>query len=74
MMLRCHLRELRGDRSLASLAEVANVNKGTLSRIERGRELPKERDVAALERAYKAPAHTWFPDYVLTAIMREDGP
>lgn len=66
--LRCYLRELRGPISLRSIAEQADINAGELSRIEAGTALPRDEDVPALERAYRAPILSWYPPQVLFAM------
>lgn len=72
MRLACSLREIRGDRSLRDVAEQAAVNRGLLSDLERGRRLAPDRLVAALELAYGAPAHAWYPPEVLLVIQRDE--
>jgi len=68
----CHLREIRGRRSLRDLAELAGVNRGTLSMIENGRMLPKDDFLEGIERAYGAPPEAWYPPRVLLAIIAHD--
>jgi transcriptional regulator with XRE-family HTH domain len=49
----------------------AGINRGTLSQIERGKLLPAEDQIPAIEAAYGAPVHKWYPDFVLAAVVRE---
>jgi transcriptional regulator with XRE-family HTH domain len=70
MHVACHLREIRGDRSLQDIADVAGVNRGALSDIERGFRLPHEDWVERLEEAYGEPPERWYPDFVLLTIER----
>lgn len=72
MRVRCHLRELRGKRSLRELAEAAGINHGTLSQIERGRMLPADGQLYAIGKAYGAPPTEWYSELALLAIQ-EDG-
>jgi transcriptional regulator with XRE-family HTH domain len=67
--LRCHLRELRGKRSLRELAEEAGLNHGTLSQIERGVLLPRDEQVYAIGKAYGAPPTEWYSELGLLAIQ-----
>ncbi len=74
MRLACRLRVIRGERSLRELAAVSGINRGTLSRIERGRQLPADKQVGALEELYGAPAHEWYAHpAALLAIQTDDG-
>lgn len=76
MRLPCRLREIRGARSLREIEDDSGVSRGTLSRIEQGRELPADKHVPTLEQAYGAAAHEWWPPAVLLLIERdhsEDG-
>lgn len=72
MRLACSLREIRGERSLRDVADVAGVNRGLLSDLERGRRLAPDRLVRALEQAYGAPPHAWYPPEVLLVIQRDE--
>lgn len=55
MRLRCRLREIRGRRPLKHLADESGVARATLNLIENGRQLPKDEQVEAIERAYGVP-------------------
>lgn len=67
-----HLREIRvaADLSLTEVEDLTGVGRGTLSKIERGVELPADKYVDALELAYGAPAH-WYPPEVLLLIQKD---
>jgi transcriptional regulator with XRE-family HTH domain len=67
----CFLRDIRGDRSLREIEDIAGVSRGTLSRIENGRELPLDKHVPLLEQAYGAPASEFWPPAVLLLIERD---
>lgn len=74
MRVRCHLREIRGKRSLRDVAELAGVNRGLLSSIERGRSLPPDHWLEPLERAYGEPRTKWWPEETLLVLeYDEDG-
>jgi transcriptional regulator with XRE-family HTH domain len=68
MRVRCHLREFRGKRSLRDVAEQVGINHGMLSQIERGRVLPRDDQIPALEQVYGEPHERWYPELVLAAI------
>jgi transcriptional regulator with XRE-family HTH domain len=68
MRVRCHLREIRGARSLRSIADEAGVNPGQLSMIEAGKTLPKDDEVPRLAKAYGRQFTDWYPPLVLSAI------
>ncbi len=72
MRLACRLRELRAPRSLRDLAEETGLNRGALSRIERGQELPRDEWIETLERAYGAPVEEWFDRRTLLVLVLED--
>jgi len=57
--MRCYLRELRGARPINAAAEATGVNKGVLSMIERGRQLPTDSEALALAEFY-GPAASWY--------------
>jgi transcriptional regulator with XRE-family HTH domain len=71
MRLPCYLRRIRGARSLRDIENESGVHRGTLSGLERGQELPLEKHIPALERAYGAEVHFWYPPFVLAAISRD---
>jgi transcriptional regulator with XRE-family HTH domain len=60
MRLLCRLREARGDRTLAALAEVSGVSPAYLSQIETGRLLPRDEWIAGMERAYGLEYGRWY--------------
>lgn len=68
MRLPCHLRLIRGERTLGDIAALSGVNRPELSRIEQGIALPKDRDIEVLEQAYEAEVTTWYPARVLLAV------
>ena len=72
MRLICHLRELRGKRTLAELARLAGVNDGELSKIERGVALPRDEQLAGLEQAYGAPRTAFYSEATLLAIQEDE--
>jgi transcriptional regulator with XRE-family HTH domain len=59
MRIKSHLRELRGTRPISVAAEETGVNKGVLSRIERGRQLPTDMEALALAEFY-GPVSSWY--------------
>lgn len=73
MRVRCLLKELRGARSLRSVADEAGVNPGMLSRIEQGVALPKDDEIPRLVEAYGVEFTKWYPPLVLVALEVEDG-
>jgi transcriptional regulator with XRE-family HTH domain len=68
VILRCHLREIRGKRPLSELEAETGINRGTLSHLERGRQLPLDKHVPDLERAYGAPRTEWYDPELLLII------
>lgn len=76
MRLVCHLRTIRGKRSLRDIAEASGVDRGTLSRIERGQQLPlSEEQTEKIEGAYGAPIEDWYSKRGLLALQEpiDDG-
>lgn len=71
MRVSCHLRDLRGKRTLADLATVSNVAAAELSKIERGIQLPRDDQLAGLERAYGAVRTAFYSDAALLAIQED---
>jgi transcriptional regulator with XRE-family HTH domain len=71
VIVQCHLRQFRGDRTLQALADQSGVSKGQLSQIEQGRSLPRDRDVPLLERAYGHPRSEWYPADVAGVLAYE---
>jgi transcriptional regulator with XRE-family HTH domain len=60
--LACRLRELREERGL-SIRDVearTGISRGYLSHLERGRLLPRDEWVDALEAVYEAPSSSWY--------------
>lgn len=72
MRVGCALRDLRGRRSLSEMARQTGVSAGILSQIERGRMLPTDAQVPALEAAYGAPAHGWYTRATLLVIQPDE--
>lgn len=68
MRVRCRLRELRARRPITEIAELAGVNKGELSKYERGIAFPRDHQLPGMERAYGAPAETWYEPAVLRGL------
>lgn len=66
--MNCQLRILRGDRSLRQVETETGIARGNLSRIERGREFPPDKHIAALEEAYGAPWRDWYPEHVCVEL------
>lgn len=72
MRLACHLRTIRGKRSLRDIAEASGVDRGTLSRIERGQQLPTgEEQLEKIEAAYGSPVEDWYSRRALLALQEE---
>lgn len=69
MRLTCHLREIRGKRPISEIAENSGVHRGTLSRIERGQQLPSTDQIAKLEAAYGTPITGWYSSLALLALQ-----
>lgn len=73
MRLVCHLRTIRGKRSLAELEAASGVSRGTLSRIERGQQLPTgEEQIRALEETYGAAIEEWYSRRALLALQEPE--
>lgn len=73
MRLRCRLRELRGNRSLRDVEEATKVNRGDLSRIELGRQVPTDEQMEALEPVY-GPMTGWWDWRGPLVVMEMDEP
>ena len=70
MRVRCHLKEIRGRRSIRDIEAMSGINRGQISPIERGVRFPFDKDIPALEEAYGAPVHDWYgTDAVGRALM-----
>lgn len=74
MRLRCHLRQLRDGVSIREMADRTGIDKGYLSRYERGMEIPRDHHVQALESAYGAPARDWYAPHVWLELHRDQEP
>lgn len=61
MRVRCRLREIRGDRTLAEIAHISGVHVAELSKIERGIALPRDEWLPGLEHGYGVPHGEWWP-------------
>jgi transcriptional regulator with XRE-family HTH domain len=70
--LRCYLREGRGERSLRQVANLTGVSAGELSLIERGRLLPADDQVEAIERAYGLQRTSWYHEWGKLAIEADE--
>jgi transcriptional regulator with XRE-family HTH domain len=70
--LRCHLREIRGTRTLREIAELSGVPASELSKIENGIQVPKDESIAALVRAYQAEPVDWYEPMTLLALESDD--
>jgi transcriptional regulator with XRE-family HTH domain len=70
--LRCYLRDIRGRRSLRRIADAAGVDRGTLSTIERGRAVPKDEWIDAMEAAYGAPFAEWYPALTVRVLELDE--
>lgn len=74
MRLTCHLRELRGKRTLADLAAASGVAAAHLSQIERGIMLPRDDQLYAIGMAYGAAPTQWYSEIGLLAIQEDEVP
>lgn len=72
MRLVCYLREIRGDRSIREISEASGVHRGTLSKLENGKLVPLEKEIAPLERAYGKPIEQWYSARSLLALQEEE--
>lgn len=72
MKVICHLRELRGDRTLKSVSDQSGIAISYLSQIERGTMLPRDEWIPALTAAYGAEVESWYASRTLLALA-EDG-
>lgn len=73
MRIRTNLRLLRAGRPLRQVAELAGIDRGLLSRFERGRALPSDQQLQRLELVY-GPADGWYPPTVLAALAPDLDP
>ena len=69
----CRLRNHRGERTLREIASECGVSPGLLSLLERGRYLPKDEEVRALEAAYGLPVEQWYSRAGLLAVQEDRG-
>ncbi len=69
MRLRCRLREIRGDRPLRELESATGINRGELSRFERGVALPTEEQTLRLQDAYGVDHSQWYGSYRLVSMQ-----
>lgn len=60
MRIRTFLREIRGNRSLSDAKTITGLDRGTLSRIERGQQFPTDHQADDMTRFY-GPADRWYP-------------
>lgn len=72
MRVACRLREIRGDRTLATMAAASGVAEAELSKIERGLALPRDLWLDGLEQAYGEPRHQWYPPELLLIFQRDE--
>lgn len=72
MKLTCHLREIRGERTLIEISHASHVPESALSKIERGIEVPRDEWLEPLAAAYGAPVVDWYPPQVLLALTGDD--
>ena len=73
MNVRTNLRLLRGETPIRDAAEKAGVSRGTLSLLERGLALPRDRQIEDLERVY-GPREAWYPPSVAHVLGPEASP
>lgn len=74
MKVRCNLRKARGDRTLATMADLSGVLASELSRIETGRLLPADHQVRALEQAYGLSRLEMWSAEAMWAFMPDEVP
>jgi transcriptional regulator with XRE-family HTH domain len=72
MRLICHLKEIRGKRSLQDIADASGIHRGTLSRIEAGQQLPRDEQIYAIGSSYGAPPTEWYSELGLLAIQEDE--
>lgn len=62
MRLACRLRELRlgRDLSIRDVEALTGIARTDLSKVERGRLLPRDEWIEALEQAYGAESSSWY--------------
>lgn len=72
MRLLSHLRTIRVDANLtlSEVEELTGVSKATLSKIETGRELPADKYLDDLARAYGEPS-SWYEPPLLLLIQAD---
>lgn len=74
MRVRCRLRHLRGKRSLRAMEAETGISRGYLSRYENGKEFPRDHHIPALEKAYGAPAKTWYGIHIWVDLLPDAAP
>jgi len=77
MRLVCHLRTIRGNRTMKDICRDAavlglHISEGVLSPIERGLALPTDRQIGPLEKAYGQPLDTWYEPRVLLVLQADE--
>lgn len=72
MRVGCRLREKRGNRTLREMADTSGVLASELSRIENGRLLPADDQLAGLERAYGLSRLEIWDEATLYAVRPDD--
>jgi hypothetical protein len=77
--VRCHLRGIRGDRSLTMIVDElppgTGLSKGLLSLLERGRWFCTDAQRVELEIAYGARAERWYdPELLLLLQLDQQAP
>lgn len=74
MRLVAHLREARErlGMTLREMEQATGISRGTLSQIERGERLPKDRIASVLEEHYRLPRGDWYFKGNRFAIVADD--
>jgi transcriptional regulator with XRE-family HTH domain len=77
MRIACHLRAIRGNRTMKQIAQAADadgarVSLAVLSQVERGLMLPPDAVLPALEAAYGAPITDWYEPRVLLVLQADE--
>jgi hypothetical protein len=70
--LGCNLRRARATRTLREMSEASGVLQSELSRIEVGRLLPADEQIAGLEAAYGLTRLEMWDQWTLLAIRPDD--
>lgn len=78
MRVVCHLREIRGDRSLTEimdeLPQKSGLSRGLLSQLEQGRFFPRDDQRLMLEAAYGARVDSWYEPSLLVELQHDPSP